>query len=390
MHKNLNQIDLFSDPMKLYYHTGWGRCALHGCPNGESAWRDVFFEDVPGFEGWKVLSLDAPQGVTFVVKNEAGTEWDNNAQKNYAIDSGEGAFTLRNGRLQKVSSEKILIVSDLDHTMIGHDKDPDNVMLEEFKAHWLGKFAFGGSRLVYSTGRNKKDALGAAAEKQLLRPDLLICGVGTELYNVPNSLPLLGWQEFADKINLDDSWKQKVADTFDRMGVETKLAASFAAFELRGNVENDPYRIPSAYCCANGDFQADIEAVKKSLGPDVQVISSGGSEWKLVDFCSADAGKLKALQFAMTRLGFTEKQTIACGDSGNDESMYRCPGIFCVAVANALDELVQCLRSNARDGPDSVVKGQTFKTLQEGTVLYASRDVAGGIVEALNLFWPSS
>jgi len=384
--------------MKLLYKTGWQDAAVHYRPPGSDAWQTVPLSSEPGAPGWKSVVLE--KGVAeFVMRNAEGTEWDNPPPevggKNYVVDAagcnGSSAWTLSSGRLLRVSErEPVLIVSDLDHTMVGHEKDPEDGLLREFQAAWIGRYAFGGSKLVYSTGRNKNDALAVAREKKLLRPALLICAVGTEVYEVPEDLPLGpdgAWAEDASRITLERSWTSRMAGTFDRSAVEQLLRTRFPKFELRGTPETDPYRIPSAYE-VDAEMQENLGRVREALGPNVEVITSGGDEWKLVDFCSAEAGKLKACQFAMERLGFPAERTLVCGDSGNDESMYRCPSVRGVAVGNALPELLAALRAVARPGPEAVQQGDSFATSQGGEVLYAQRPVAAAIVEALERFWP--
>ncbi len=70
-------------------------------------------------------------------------------------------------------------VSDLDGTMVG-----DDAGTRAFSAYWHGTAAATGSKLVYSTGRALDSFLELAAEKggDLLRPDVLICAVGTKVY----------------------------------------------------------------------------------------------------------------------------------------------------------------------------------------------------------------
>lgn len=294
--------------------------------------------------------------------------------------------------MRVTEGKPVLIVSDLDHTMVGHEKDPENGLLREFQAVWMGRYAFAGSLLVYSTGRNKNDALAVAQERGLLRPDLLVCGVGTEVYEVPKDLPIGpdggAWAEVASRITPEPDWTARMASSFDRSAVWKVLEAQFPMFELRGTVENDPYRIPTAYK-VDEDMQQNFQRVRDVLGASVEVISSGGDEWKLVDFCSSGAGKLKACEFVMGKLGISPQFTLVCGDSGNDESMYRCPSVRGVAVGNSLSELVAALRAMSKDGPDTVRQGAEFVTKAEGLVLYACRPVAGAIVEALDHFWPA-
>merc|ERR1719401_1755917 len=259
--------------------------------------------------------------------------------------------------------------------MIGHGNDPDDASLKEFRMHWLGRHAFSGARLVYSTGRNKSDALNVAIERGLLRPSLLICGVGTEVYRVPDTLPLSAsgeWAQDPSVITLDEAWSKQMSQTFDRKTIEQLLVDQFPKFEVHGNEESDPYRIPTKYE-VTGNLLDDVEAVRAAVGPTVEVIVSGGSEWKYVDFCSVQAGKQKAMEFAMSKLGFTPEQTLACGDSGNDESMYRSQGVRCVAVGNSLPELVTSLENYAKNGPDAVQKGTVFETSFGSRVLYADR-----------------
>eukprot|EP00747_Dinoflagellata_sp_TGD_P164424 gnl/TRDRNA2_/TRDRNA2_184348_c0_seq1.p1 gnl/TRDRNA2_/TRDRNA2_184348_c0~~gnl/TRDRNA2_/TRDRNA2_184348_c0_seq1.p1 ORF type:complete len:437 (-),score=55.17 gnl/TRDRNA2_/TRDRNA2_184348_c0_seq1:167-1477(-) len=315
---------------------------------------------------------------TMVSKAERNTDsWDKPSQKKSYFPRTEEELP-------------VLIVSDLDSTMVGHDLDPNNTLLDEFQSEWFESYEPLGSHLVYSTGRNKQDALALACEKGLPKPKMLVCGVGTEVYLVPNSLPSRNgtWAADPDLMTLEPQWTNLMISTFNRSAVADLLTERFPKIELRGNDIYDPYRIPSVYE-VDKNFSKTICDVRKLLGPGVEVIVSGGDEYKLIDFCSSEAGKLKACQFVMERLGFQPEQTLVCGDSGNDESMYRCPSIRGVAVGNSLSELVNFLKDSATAGPDVVQKGAEFSTVFKSTVLYANRDCTGAITEALDRFWPT-
>eukprot|EP00913_Durusdinium_trenchii_P023965 g22507.t1 len=368
-------------PVTLYYYTGWQECQLHGCPKGDSAWRDMAFKTVPGKPSVHELHVEA-DGLEFVVCDMQKKYWDNPpdwyGKKNYLI-SEAGKYSLRNGHLRRrrsrascalfrcflrgmgtvIRDTPVLVVTDLDHTLIGHERDPENKLLEDFKTTWLGEYAPNGSALAYSTGRNKSMALDVAKERHLPRPELLICGVGTEVYAIPSSLPLFDWWEAGASLQLMPEWKSKVLDGFDRKYVEEIpidiLLAAFPKFELRGTPEapatrsaegieptwalgatergeyswcqDDPYRIPTAYQM-DENFDAGKRTLQETLGEKYQVISSGHGEWKLIDICSSQAGKGKALEFAQRELKFEPGRTLACGDSGNDELMFRCDGSY--------------------------------------------------------------
>lgn len=383
--------------MRLFYQTDWERAAIRFCLGADSGdWRTEPLVDVPGALGWKQVDLaSGPGHVEFVMSNEEQTAWDNpppeSGGQNYRIPKEIGAWTLRQGRLTRVAveDEPLLVVSDLDNTMVGHSHDPEDAYLREFQDMWLGRYAFGGSTLVYSTGRNFCEALAVCCARKLLRPKLLICSVGTEVYHVSDQLPLEGgeWANCPEKICMEPQWMQKIETGFDRDGVEAMLRAEFPRFSIERSRASDPYRIPTQYTIGEA-WGEDMHAVRQALGPAVQVISSGDDTSKYVDFLSAEAGKLGACEFVMSQLNVPPGQTLVCGDSGNDEGMFRCPGVRGVAVGNSLPELVEALRGMASSGSESVQRGQIVETTFGSSVLYARRLAAGAICEALETFWP--
>ena len=80
----------------------------------------------------------------------------------------------------RASAEPVMIVSDLDGTMVG-----DDAATAAFTAAWTKEGAFPpGSALVYSTGRSLESFAALIAEKGdvMAVPDALICAVGTKVY----------------------------------------------------------------------------------------------------------------------------------------------------------------------------------------------------------------
>lgn len=65
---------------------------------------------------------------------------------NYVI-RGAGAFLLKDGEVARVVGRRVLLISDLDDTMIGDDKGT-----AAFKRYWQREALPRGSRLVYNTG----------------------------------------------------------------------------------------------------------------------------------------------------------------------------------------------------------------------------------------------
>ena len=135
---------------------------------------------------------------------------------NYEI-TGTGMFALNQGTLQKSSGEAVLLVSDLDDTMIG-----DDVATAEFRDYWESEALTRGSLLVYNTGRAVDKFQELCQQKQhcLAMPDVLMSSVGTKVYNWQNG----SWAEDAQYASrLDHAWK-----------LETVREATYAALAAAG------------------------------------------------------------------------------------------------------------------------------------------------------------
>lgn len=78
----------------------------------------------------------------FVITND-GERWDKPwSGGNYAINSG-GRFMMKDGEIEAVSGRSVLVVSDLDDTMVG-----DDAATADFKEYWESVAVPRGSRLV--------------------------------------------------------------------------------------------------------------------------------------------------------------------------------------------------------------------------------------------------
>lgn len=66
---------------------------------------------------------------------------------NYSVDK-PGTFAVQQGNIKRVTGKPMMIVSDLDGTMIGDDS-----ATKAFKDFWQQKALIRGSTLVYNSGR---------------------------------------------------------------------------------------------------------------------------------------------------------------------------------------------------------------------------------------------
>jgi hydroxymethylpyrimidine pyrophosphatase-like HAD family hydrolase len=208
--------------------------------------------------------------------------------------------------MEDLNLTRWLLVSDVDGTLTGSD---------------AGVLALAGMgvqvALVLNSSRPRESVVQTL---DLLPPSLRITGLisamGTEIHLAGAEQP--EWTErFAD-------WDRKPVDAFmARQGIlphrpefQTPYKASFSV---------PPVRWPQ--------FRRTV----LDLAPGSQVITSGASDF---DVIPAAAGKDKATQWVVGKLGFDPARVIVAGDSGNDLAMFH-TARMAIAVGNARPELLE-------------------------------------------------
>ncbi|PSS15836.1 Sucrose-phosphatase [Actinidia chinensis var. chinensis] len=222
------------------------------------------------------------------------------------------------------SSARLMIVSDLDHTMVDHH-DPENLSLLRFNALWEAYYRHD-SLLVFSTGRSPTLYKELRKEKPMLTPDITIMSVGTEITYGTSMVPDEGWVEVLNK-----KWDRNIV---------TEETSKFPELKLQAETEQRPHKV-SFY-------------VQKDKAQEV----------------------MKALSEKFVKHGFkTEgklpQNTLVCGDSGNDAELFTIPEVHGVMVSNAQEELLQWHAENAKNNPK---------------VIHATERCAAGIIQAIGHF----
>ncbi|KAF8762639.1 hypothetical protein HU200_009167 [Digitaria exilis] len=171
-------------------------------------------------------------------------------------------------------SARLVLVSDLDQTMIDHD-DRENLSLLKFEALWEAEFSQD-SLLVFSTGRTPISYKGLRKEKPLITPDITIMSVGTVIAYGEEMIRDVGWEEY-----LDNNWDRNIVveETASQRGIKVPISlqnifisvqVSNAQEELlqwyQENAKTNPKIIHATERCAAGIMQA-IGHFK--LGPNV-------------------------------------------------------------------------------------------------------------------------
>ncbi len=211
-----------------------------------------------------------------------------------------------------------LFITDLDHTLVGDDAAM--MQLNEHLSRHRDEY---GTKIVYSTGRSPFLYQELLSEKPLMSPDAVVTGVGTGIYYGGSTEPDRLWAE-----QLNQGWER------DRVLAATSY---FADLELQPEDEQNAYKVSFFLEEAIApDLLPQIEASLKSEGLQINLVYSGG---KHLDILPQGANKGLAMLFLRQHWSFEPDRTVACGDSGNDLSMFHSGEERGIIVGNAMPEL---------------------------------------------------
>lgn len=241
-----------------------------------------------------------------------------------------------------------LLVTDLDNTLVG-----DDTALAKLNQQLANHRERHNSKIVYATGRSLYLYRLLAEAKSLLPPDALITSVGTEMYFDQNQ------QQF------DLEWAKILAQGWNREEI-VAIANEFKELQFQPKSEQNPFKI--SYYLAEAVAEETITKLKSALsqrGYGLKLIYSAGQD---LDLLPKNGDKGLAVQFLRQKWNISAEQTIVCGDSGNDISMFEGQEKSLI-VGNAKPELLQWFKANRND-----------------TLYLAQSACAGGIIEGLKHF----
>ncbi|MBA0566566.1 hypothetical protein Golob_011373 [Gossypium lobatum] len=284
---------------------------------------------------------------------------------------------------------RLMIVSDLDFTMVDHE-DPENLSLLRFNALWEAYYRHD-SLLVYSTGRSPTIYKQLRNEKPLLTPDITIMSVGTEIAYGEPMVPDYDWEQHLN-LNWDrDIITQETAKfpqlipqacfftlhlfIFARKNANLAFVSSSAEDRAQTRIsgtEQRPHKV--SFFLEKPNSLEVIKALSESLEKaklDVKIIYSHGTA---LDVLPKGADKGQALAYLQRKFkanGRVPLSSLVCGDSGNDAELFTVPDVYGVMVGNAQEELLQWCAENARNNPN---------------IIHSTERCASGIIQAIGKF----
>lgn len=259
---------------------------------------------------------------------------------------------VRSAQVDARSSPKLMLVSDLDSTMVDHT-DKGHASLLRFNNLWAAEYAHN-SLLVFSTGRSLEKYTELRRQAPLLTPALCIFSVGTEIRYGATMEADLDWDNY-----LNQGWDQAVVlEEVKRLNLR-----------LQDESEIRPHKVSCQI--DKKDATEIIDTLSRRLkdrGLDVKLIFSHGLD---LDVLPKGAGKGEALAFLLHKMkteGWAPQETLVCGDSGNDIELFEVEGVNGVIVGGAMEELKHWYKENGK---------------YNNRLYQAKERCAGGIVEAL-------
>lgn len=211
-----------------------------------------------------------------------------------------------------------LLSFDIDNTLIDFHTHKSN-----FRKVWKKHKPKKDILLTYNTGRLIDDVLNLIEKGTLPKPDYIISGVGTHIYDFKNKSVII---EFNDI--LDDGWDLKSVENIIQ-NIDHPISEQPTRFQ-------HAYKRSYYFHNATTELITSIEKDFINASMDINVVYSGE---QYLDILPKWANKGNALQWLLRKLNINAENILVAGDSGNDSAMFDIENIKGIVVANAHEEL---------------------------------------------------
>jgi sucrose-phosphate synthase len=224
---------------------------------------------------------------------------------------------------KKLAKAKLIIISDLDGTLVDGIKSDGLSELKQWIADHKSKVVFG-----VASGRNREITQQAFADYDLPNPDILICSAGSEIYYTAKFIADKGWES-----HIEYQWKRKELQN---------ALAKFPGIRLQEPAAQ--WRFKLSYYVDNNFDNDDIANLYKFLDDRKLRTKILLTDNHYLDLLPFRASKGSAVRYLSYKWKVPLEHFITAGNSGNDIDMLK-GKVKGIVVANYSPELEE-LRKN--------------------------------------------
>ncbi len=212
-----------------------------------------------------------------------------------------------------------LFSSDLDGTLLGNPE-----ATHRFKTTWEKLPPRRRPLLVYNSGRLVDDMRRFITEGVLPAPDFFLGGVGTQIYDARADRFLADFYQF-----LSEGWDLKSIEA---------VAGAYPGIRRQPDEFQHEFKSSWFLDRATPEQLAELRQRLAAAGLTVSLVYSSQRD---IDLLPPPATKAGALQWLCSKLRIGLDETLVAGDTGNDSSMFRLPGVRGIIVENAQPDLFE-------------------------------------------------
>jgi sucrose-6F-phosphate phosphohydrolase len=213
-----------------------------------------------------------------------------------------------------------LFSTDLDGTLLGNPEAS-----YRFKTTWAALPAEQRPLLVYNSGRLVDDLRRFVTDGTLPAADYYIGGVGTQVHEGREGGRML------------DEFNTHLADGWDLAKVRD-ITARFPGVRPQPDEFQSPFKSSWFLERATPGAIRELRRQLTGAGLKVNIVYSSARD---LDVLPHHANKAGALAWLCQRLDIPLDTVLVAGDTANDASMFRLPGVRGIIVENALPELFE-------------------------------------------------